>query len=83
MSTFKVISSNPNSKQGFVTKLQQEVVVKDAIFGDKTKKTTYYISGSNQLTIGQEIAASHLFPKFKVEEHKMIDPTNGNEFMGK
>jgi hypothetical protein len=48
MKTFKVISSNPNSKGGFVTKILSETVISDSIFGDKTKKDTYYISGTNQ-----------------------------------
>lgn len=81
--TFKVISSNPNSKGGFVTKMQSEQVISDSIFGDKTKKETYYISGSKQIAVDTEIAASHLFPKYKVQEHPMINPESGETFMGK
>lgn len=80
---FTVISSNPNSKQGFVTKLQNETVITDSIFGDKTKKETYYISGSKQLTEGMKINDSSLFPKFRVEEHPMVNPVTGEEFKAK
>jgi hypothetical protein len=81
--TYKVIQSNPNSKGGFVTKLQSEIVVSDPIFGDKTKKETFYISGTNQVPVDTEIQHDHLFPKYKVVEHEMINPQSGETFMGK
>lgn len=83
MKIFKALQSNPNSKGGFVTKLQSETVVQDAIFGDKVKKETYYISGSKQVEIGQAVPESALFPKFKVVEHEMLNPETGEVFQGK
>lgn len=83
MKTYNVMQSNPNSKDGFVTKLQTESIVKDDIFGDKVKKETLYISGSKQLEIGTKIPESALFPKYKVVEHPMINPDTKEEFMGK
>lgn len=81
---FKVISSNKGEKNGnFVTKLQRETIVTDAIFGDKKKSETYYISGSKEVTVGSEIAEAQLFPKFAVKEHPMVNPETGAEFMGK
>ena len=51
MKLFSVLSSNPsNEGKSFVTKLQHETVVEHPIFGAKTKKETYYISGSKQVT---------------------------------
>lgn len=84
MTAFKVISSNKGTKNGnFVTKLQRETVVADMIFGDKTKKETYYISGSKQVDVGSQVFEAQLFPKFKIEQHPMINPETGEEFMGK
>lgn len=83
MKTFKTIQSNPNQKGGFVTKLQTEVLVKDALFGDKLKKETYYISGTKQVPLGTEVKESDIFPKYRVEEHPMINPDTQEEFMGK
>lgn len=83
MRKFKVIQSNPNSKGGFVTKLQAETIVKSALFGDKAKKETYYISGSKQVAEGIEINEDQLFPTYRVEEHEMINPSTGEMFMGK
>jgi hypothetical protein len=51
---FNIVSSNPNSKGGFVTKLTNSVTV-PTIFGDKTKSETYYVSGSLQMTIGESV----------------------------
>ena len=82
MNNFKVIQSNPNSKGGFVTKLQRQTVVNHPIFGDKTKSETFYISASKQLTVGDEIPEEAL-KDFKVRENKMINPDTGEEFMGK
>jgi hypothetical protein len=83
MKTFKVLQSNPNQKGGFVTKLQCEEIVADAIFGDKKRTVTYYISAPKQLAINQEISEDKIFPKYKVVEHKMINPETNEEFMGK
>ncbi len=83
MKTYKVLQSNPNKKDGFVTKLQSIVTVDDEIFGAKQKKETLYISAPNKLEIGLEIPESKLFPKFKIEEHQMINPETEQPFMGK
>jgi hypothetical protein len=83
MKTYKAIQSNPNSKGGFVTKLQCESIVKDAIFGDKVKKDTLYISGTNQVPVGTEVSESALFPKYHIVEHPMINPETQEEFMSK
>lgn len=80
---FKVISSNPNQKGGFVTKLQRETVVSDPLFGDKKKRETFYISGTKQVAIDTLVPNSNLFPTYRVEEHKMVNPETGEEFMGK
>jgi len=48
MKTFTVISSNPNQKEGFVTKLSCETV-KETVFGKKVCRETYYVSGSKQM----------------------------------
>ena len=77
--SFKVIQSNPNSSNGFVTKMQCETVVPDAIFGDKVKKETYYISGSKQLAVDTEIPHAAIFPKYKVVEHPGINPSTNEE----
>ena len=83
MKSFKVVSNNPNSKGGFVIKMQSETVTPDAIFGDKVSTVTYYISASIQVAIDTEIPESALFPKYKVVEHPMLNPKTGEEFMGK
>jgi hypothetical protein len=83
MKNFKVIQSNPNSKGGFVTKIQSEIIVSDVIFGDKVSTLTYYISGTKQVPVDMMIPESALFPKYKVVEHPMVNPTTGEEFMGK
>jgi len=83
MKTFVATQSNPNSKGGFVTKLQAETIIKSAIFGDKVKKETYYISGSKQVDVGTKIQESELFPLYKVQDHEMINPQSGEVFMGK
>lgn len=83
MKTFKVLQSNPNQKDGFVTKLQSVVTIDDEIFGAKQKKETLYISAPNQLQVGLEIPESKLFPKYKITEHAMINPETKEEFMGK
>lgn len=83
MKTFKVLQSNPNKKDGFVTKLQSITVVDDELFGKKEKKETLYISAPNQLQVGLEIPENKLFPKYYIAEHAMINPETKEEFMGK
>jgi len=83
MSKLTVISSNPNQKGGFVTKMSGEVSVKDPIFGDKKTKVTFYISAPNQIKEGTEIAYGNIFPMYKVAEHQMINPATGEAFDGK
>ncbi len=77
MKTFKVIQSNANSKGGFVTKLVSEVIIADAIFGDKVSKQTLYISGTKQVAVDTMIPESVLFPKYRIEEHAGINPATG------
>lgn len=83
MKTYKVLQSNPNSKGGFVTKLQCESIVSDDIFGDKVKKDTLYISSTKQVPLDTEIPESSLFPKYRIEEHEMKNPDTDEVFMGK
>lgn len=80
MSNFKVIQSNPNAKGGFVTKIQRETIVADAIFGDKVKKETYYISGTKQVPVDTEVPASHI-AQYRVEQHPGVNPSTGEEIM--
>lgn len=80
MSNFIVKSSNPNSKNGFVTKVQCRYAV-DNIFGS-TKSETYYVSGTKQVPIDTEIDEATI-KSFKVREFPMINPETGEEFMGK
>lgn len=82
--TFRVIQSNPsNEGKSFVTKLVRETTVNHPVFGNKVKKETYYISGSNQIAKDTEITEDQLFPAFKVVEHPMVNPNTGETFMGK
>lgn len=68
---FKVISSNPNKKDGFVTKIHRETTVKHPIFGNKVKRETYYISGTTQLAVDSEIPGNVL-EDFRVQERQML-----------
>ena len=52
---FIIESSNPNQTGGFVTKLSRTETV-ETEFGSKTKKETYYVSGSKQMEKGKSIA---------------------------
>jgi hypothetical protein len=83
LKTFKALKSTPNKTGGFVTKLQAETIIPDAIFGDKIGKTTYYISGSKKVPVDTLIPESALFPKYKITEHEMINTETGESFMGK
>lgn len=76
MQNFKVIQSNPNSKGGFVTKLQCETTINHPIFGLKSKKETYYISGSKQLDAGVEISLD-VNKEFKVSEYPFHSEETG------
>lgn len=51
---FKIISSNSNQKEGFVTKLYSETK-QTTVFGDKMKRETYYVSGTKQMEKDSEI----------------------------
>ena len=75
-----VISSNPNSKGGFVTKLQRKTAV-ETFVGTKTKSLTYYISGSKQLPL--ETVVDVDMSQFKVTTHPMLNPSTGESFEGK
>ncbi len=74
MKLFKVIQSNPTDNGKFITKLQAETIIKDELFGDKTKKETYYISGNKQVQVGLEVPESALFPKYYAKEYDGINP---------
>ena len=78
--SFKIIQSNPNSKGGFVTKLQNRITVVTP-FGDKTKSETYYVSGSKQMAPDADISID--MSMFKVGEHEMSNPATGEIFMAK
>ena len=80
MQNFNIIQSNPNSKGGFVTKLQQKTTVVTP-FGDKDKVVTYYVSGSKQMTPDTKIAID--MAMFKIGEHEMSNPSTGEIFMAK
>lgn len=80
MNTFKVISSNPNKKEGFVTKIQRVTQV-ETFVGTKEKKETYYVSGPKQLTIDTDIAVN--LDDFRIQEHELRNPETGEKFMGK
>ncbi len=78
--TFKIVQSNPNSTGGFVTKLQCESVIVTP-FGDKTKKETYYVSGSLQMIADTDVNVD--MSMFKIGEHEMSNPSTGEVFMAK
>lgn len=83
MKPFIVIKSNPNQKGGFVTKMQRETTIDDAIFGNKVKKETLYVSGSKQVDIGVEVADEHIKATYRIEEHpsEMIDDKTGDKIV--
>lgn len=80
MNKFKVLSSNPNKEDGFVTKLQREVI-QDTIFGKKQAKQTFYVSGTKQLEVGLEIDLD--LNNWRIGEYPMINPETKEEFIGK
>lgn len=80
MKSFKIIQSNPNSKGGFVTKIQ-DIEVISTPFGDKEKKTTYYVSGSIQMIVDAIVEVD--MDMFIVTEHPMKNPNTDEEFMAK
>lgn len=77
---FKIIQSNPNSKGGFVTKIQNARIV-ETPFGDKEKKETYYVSGPKQMIVDAEIELD--MKMFNVVEHEMLNTETGEVFQGK
>ena len=81
MKTFIVKSSNANSKGGFVTKIQSEIEV-NTPFGVKLKKETYYVSGSNQLTVDEPVPNFNL-NMFSIAEYDMTNPATGEVFKAK
>jgi hypothetical protein len=75
MLKFKVISSNPSHEgKSFVTKINRSTVVK-TFAGDKVKNETFYISGSNQLTVDTEVEVD--LSMFNIVEHPFEHPTTG------
>ena len=81
MKPFVVTQSNPNQKGGFVTKMVRETIVKDPIFGDKTKKETLYISGSKQVETGTQVPQKHIDEHFNIVEHLSEIPDENGEII--
>lgn len=75
---FTVKSSNKNEKGGFVTKITSEVEVKTP-FSMKTKKETYYVSGTDQLEVGSAIDVD--MDMFRVQEYPFEQPDTGETIM--
>jgi len=72
---FKVLSSTPNQKQGFVTKIQRETKA-NTPFGTKVKKETYYVSGTEQLAKDSDVEVN--MDMFRVQTYPfMPDPATG------
>ncbi len=67
--TFNVVSSNPNQKNGFVTKINRETSVATP-FGVKTKKETYYVSGSTQLKPNEKVDVD--IDMFRIQEYGFV-----------
>lgn len=67
---YEVISSNPNQKGGFVTKIQGN---QTTVFG--AKKVTYYVSGTLQLTVGQQVKLD--INEWKIATYPFANPETG------
>ena len=79
---FKVLQSKKSEKGNFITKLQRKLTVATP-FGDKEVSETYYVSGTKEIAVDSLIPHSAIFPLMRVEEHPMVNPNTGEEFMGK
>lgn len=81
---FKVLQCNEKqTKPGeYITKIFREIAV-NTPFGVKKAKETYYIAGTTAVKVDTMISYGDIFPLMKVEEHPMINPDTGEEFMAK
>jgi len=77
---FTVVQSNATQKGTFITKLVNETTVEHPIFGKKSKKETYYISGSKQLGAG-EVISLDIEKEFNVIERPFENEENGEVVM--
>lgn len=77
---YAVAQSNPTTKGTFVTKLVCETKINHPIFGEKSKKETYYISGTKQLGAG-EVIKLDVDKEFNVIERPYENPDNGEVVM--
>lgn len=75
MKEFTVIQSNPNNKGGFVTKIQR-VVSSSTVFGEKTSKLTYYVSGSKQLPVDSKVSLD-IERDWRVATYPFANPETG------
>lgn len=79
---YKVLQCKQSEKGNFITKIQRKITVSTP-FGDKQVSETYYISGTKEIAVDTMIPHSAIFPLMRVEEHPMVNPSSGEEFMGK
>lgn len=81
---FKVLSSTEkiNKPGQFITKIRRIVVIKDPYIGLKELTTTYYIAGTQKVTV-DVIPSQHIEDNFRVQEYQMANPSTGELFMGK
>lgn len=78
-----VKSTEKETKPGnFITKINRTITV-ETPFGSKTKSETYYIAGTKSIKEGTVIAYDSIFPAMVVAEYPMVNPSTGEEFMGK
>lgn len=76
-----VTQVNPNSKGGFVVKMQRTLVLQSKLFGAKESKETSYISVPENVAVGTSIPTAEL-REFELQAHPMINPATGEEFIG-
>ena len=75
MKEFEVISSNPsNEGKSFVTKLHHEETVV-TVFGSKSKRETYYVSGSKQLEVGKKVSIN--LEDWRIQEYPYTNESTG------
>ena len=81
---FKVLQCNEKGTKlgNFITKIHRELTV-ETPFGVKKANETYYIAGTKAIPVDTLIPHSAIFPLMRVEEHLMVNPSTGEEFMGK
>lgn len=74
---FEVKQVNPNQSNGFVTKLYNEVVQDCGVFGQKTKRTTLYISGTAAPAVGDKVKLDLDLFVIKEYPYEFMDTTSG------